>query len=95
MTWEIPGQISMTEYLDTLETDTEQQCWTLLQPVEGIYNFPEYSDVWQMVECRVYYPETGIESTELYEYRDYTFMSIKKPDPQRGMGRITAWRMRG
>lgn len=81
---EIYEQLTISDYLAGM--------WTPLEPAKGVYRFPEYSAEWKLVECRVYYPKINKESTELYEYKDFTFRSVEKWNPQMGHGKITAWR---
>lgn len=77
-------QLSLFDYMAGM--------WTPFEPAKGVYKFPEYCTEWKLVECRVYYPKAGKEMTRLYEYKDYTFRSVEKWNPEMGPGEITAWR---
>lgn len=86
-------QISISEYLETLSGTAQKRKWTTLEPWKGHYQFPEHTTEWTRIECRVYYRSTGIETTEIYEYKDFTFRGVEKWNPQNGNdGRIVAWR---
>lgn len=87
------GQISIFDYMETISLPADNRRWTLLEPQKGRYCFPEYTTKWRRIECRVYHPEAGRETTELYEYKDFTFRSVEKWNPEMGhSSRITAWR---
>ena len=87
-------QISIFDYIKTLENNTDKQHWTLLEPRKNHFVLPKPngSEKWRKIECRVFYPKVDKEYVEIYEYKDFTFRSTKKWDPKMGSGKILAWR---
>lgn len=87
-------QLSIFDYINALENNTDKQNWTLLEPQKNHFVLPKSDSMerWRKIECRVFYPKVDKEFVELYEYKDFTFRSIKKWDSQMGNGEILAWR---
>ncbi|MEH2957814.1 hypothetical protein [Candidatus Merdisoma sp. JLR.KK006] len=87
-------QLSIFDYINILDSNNDKQHWTILEPQKNHFILPKTNGTerWRKIECQVFYPKVNKKVVELYEYKDFTFRSIKKWDPKMGNSEILAWR---